>query len=288
MPMLSAAYGPVWIALSRLSLGAGHSLAAQVEAFRIGGAIMFCASASLVFLLRRDFAAAALFALNPALLEQYVADGHNDVFCLALTLAAFLAVRRSTAAAIVLVAVAGAAKLPFALIGSLAFATLARGRQRIAAAVIAIVLAAGATELFSAGRYAASTALVLQTYVFSDRFAAAMRLAVAALALGAVAAALAARRFNRGASWSFLAFGTELFPWYVAWGVPYALLEGSWLWAYLLSLPLVAFNLTTVYAPTGWTRAAYGILLLAPLLPLFAGGFAGREARNAPRRTPGL
>ena len=107
---------------------------------------------------------------------------------------------------------------------------------------------------------------------------------VATVALAAAAAALIGRRFNRGASWSFLSLGTELFPWYVAWGIPYALLEGSWLWPYLLSLPLVAFNLTTVYAPTLWTRAAYGLLLLAPLLVLVR----RREAPIAPRRTTGL
>lgn len=289
LPMLPAAYGPVWIGLSRWTLLAGHSLGAQVEAFRITGAILFCASASLLFLLRREPATAALFALNPALIEQYVADGHNDILCLALTLAAFLAVRRGVvSAAIVLVALAGAAKLPFALIGALAFASLARPGRRVAWATIAIVLALGITELLSGGRYATAATHAMQAYAAGDRSASLAHLVLAAVALGALLTALALHHFNRGASWSFLAFSSELFPWYVAWGVPYALLEGSWLAVYLLSLPLVAFNLTTVYAPTVWTRAAYGLLLLAPLLPLLTQRFAGREARNASRRTPGL
>jgi hypothetical protein len=289
LPMLPAAYGPVWIGLSRLTLLAGHSLGTQVEAFRLIAAISFCASASFLFLLRREPATAALFALNPALLEQYVADGHNDIFCLALTLAAFLAVRSgAVAAAIVLVAAAGTAKLPFALVGALAFASLARPSRRIGSAALAIGLALGATDLFSGGRYAAAATHVMRTYAFSDPSSAVARLVVAAVALGALLMAVALRRFNCGASWSFLAFGTELFPWYVAWGVPYALLEGSWLTAYLLSLPLVAFNLTTVYAPTVWSRAGYGILLLAPLLPLVLLLRDRREARNASRRTPGL
>ena len=284
LPMLPAAYGPLWIALSRLSLLCGGSLGAQVEAFRIAGAFFFCAGAALLFRARRDFAATALFALNPALLQQYVADGHNDIFALALVLGAFVAVRRSTLAAIVLVAAAGAAKLPFALPGALAFAQFQTPRRRLVPAAIALLLALTATELFSGGRYAASAHAAVLRYALGDAFTAEIHFAIAAVALFALGAALLWRRFNRGASWSFLALSTELFPWYVGWGIPYALLEGSWLGVYLLSLPLVAFNLTTVYAPTLWTRAAYGILLIAPLLPLLA----RREAQVGPRRTPGL
>ena len=114
LPMLSSAYGPLWIALSRASLYAGDSLGAQVEAFRAAGAIFFCACTGLLFLGRRDVATTTLFALNPALIQQYVADGHNDVFALALALGAFAVVRRSAIAACVLVAAAGAAKLSFA------------------------------------------------------------------------------------------------------------------------------------------------------------------------------
>ena len=145
-----------------------------------------------------------------------------------------------------------------------------------------------ATLAFSAGHYAGSATQVMQRYLFHDPFTALARIVVAEVALAALTAVLLLRRFNRGASWSFLAFGTELFPWYVGWGIPYALLEGSWLGVYLLSLPLVAFNLTTVYAPNAWSRAAYGVLVLAPLLVLLARRFGGREAPIAPRRTSGL
>jgi hypothetical protein len=290
LPILSAAYGPLWIGVARLSLLAGPTLGAQLAFFRIAGALSFCACLWLVSVLRRDAAVVALFALNPALLEQYVADGHNDLFGLVLTLLAFLAVRRSTAAAVVLVAAAGAAKLPYALIGSLAFATLSTPARRIAPAALAIALGAAASEIFSGGHYVLSAIQVAKLYAYRDAFTEAVRFAVAAVAVAAVAFALAARRLNRGASWSFMALGTELFPWYAAWGIPYALLEGSWFCVYLLSLPLVAFNVAT-YEPSLWTRAAYGFLQLAPLLPLAAflrERFAGREARNASRRTPGL
>ncbi|HMD01683.1 MAG TPA: hypothetical protein VKG44_01840 [Candidatus Baltobacteraceae bacterium] len=287
-PLLPAAHGPLWIGLSRASLLAGPSLAAQIEAFRVGGALFFCASVGLLLLLRCEPAVVALFALNPALVEQYVADGHNDIVCLALTMGAFLAVRRSPSLAVVLVAAAGAIKLPFALLGSLAFATLAGRRQRLLSAALALLLATGVTLLFSGGRYFVAAARVMQIYVFGDAFSAGARVAAAAVALLAFGAALWARRFNRGASWSFLAFGTELFPWYVAWGIPYAYLEASWFGVYLLSAPLVAFNLTTVYGPTTVTRAAYALLVLTPLLLLVGQRLGTREARNAQRRTPGL
>jgi hypothetical protein len=288
LPMLPAAYGPLWIALSRATLLAGPTLAAQVEAFRCLGALCFVASAALVFALRRDAGILALFALNPALVEQYVADGHNDILALALVLGAFLAVRRNVTLALGLVVAAGATKLPFALLGGLAFATLPQPRLRLLPAALALLLALGATLLFSGGRYFAAAAHVMNVYIFDNGVSAATRFAAATVALVALVAALALRRFDRGASWSFLAFGTELFPWYVGWGIPYALLENSWLAVYLLSLPLVAFNLTTVYAPTPLTRAAYGLLMLAALIPLLQRRRETREARPARRRTPGL
>jgi hypothetical protein len=287
LPILSAAYGPLWIGFSRLSLLAGPSLGAQLAFFRIAGALSFCACLWLVSLLRRDAAVFALFALNPALLEQYVADSHNDLFGLALTLLAFLAVRRSTALAVVLVAAAGAAKLPYALIGSLAFVSLPTPARRIVPALLAIALGAGASEIFSGGHYLTSAAQVAKLYAYRDAFTETVRFAVAAVAVTAVAVALATRRLNRGASWSFMALGSELFPWYAAWGLPYALLEGSWFCVYLLSLPLVAFNVAT-YEPSIWTRSAYGLFQLAPLLPLVLLLRDRREARNASRRTPGL
>jgi len=290
LPILPAAYGPLWIGFARLSLLAGPTLGAQLAFFRIAGALFFCACLWLVAVLRRDAAAVALFALNPALLEQYVADSHNDLFGLALTLLAFLAVRRNTAAAIILVAAAGAAKLPYALIGSLAFVTLPAPARRMLPAALAIGLGVGASELFSGGHYLLSAAHVAKLYAYRDALTEAVRFAVAAVAVAAVAVALATRRLNRGASWSFMALGTELFPWYAAWGIPYALLEDSWFCVYLLSLPLVAFNVAT-YEPSVWTRSAYGLFQLAPLLPLaflLRDRFARREARNASRRTPGL
>ncbi|GAC1567401.1 MAG: hypothetical protein NVS2B3_05350 [Vulcanimicrobiaceae bacterium] len=41
-----------------------------------------------------------------------------------------------------------------------------------------------------------------------------------------------------------------LFPWYLIWGLPYALLDRRNAFAFLLTIPLVAFSFATTYSDT--------------------------------------
>jgi len=267
VPIYPALYGPVWLALGQVIAAGATSLAGQLQAFRVFGALSFGACIVLLAALRRSPAIVALFGLNPALIEQYVANGHNDLFPLALVLAALALVPRRAWLGWALVVAAGAAKLPFAVAGLVAFVPLAGRGRRFAFAASAVLAAVGVTYAASGGMYF-RTSQHMAARITSDAITKGAHDVAIALALVAVLVALAYRCFIPTASWSFLSLSTVLFPWYAVWGLPYALVEDTLLPFFLGSLPVVTFLLASVYAPTPLSVALY--LLAAVAAPALA------------------
>jgi hypothetical protein len=267
-PLYPSAYGPVWVLLSSAIVHLGSSLAAQLAIFRTLGALALGVCIRVLFALRVAPAVIALFALNPALVEQFVANGHNDLIPLAFTLGALVAARRGAlAVAVLFVAAAGASKLPFALIGCLVFTGIADLRRRIVASAAAVALALAVTVAGSSGRYF-TTAATIAHVTFGHPADLATKLsyaAAAAAALAALAVAIVWRRFNPLAAWSLATLSIVIYPWYLAWCVPYALIEGSFFPQFLIALPAAAFFLTDIYSHVPLVRAAYGLVALAPI-----------------------
>ncbi|MFY9778932.1 MAG: hypothetical protein WAJ85_00295 [Candidatus Baltobacteraceae bacterium] len=270
VPIRPAAYGPLWLALARSVTATAGSLGGQLQALRILGAALFVVSLALLRAARFDTATVALFALNPALIEQYVANGHNDIAPFALTLAALVAVRRLPWLAIVLAAAAGAMKLPFIAIAALAFVTVGDRRRRVGYAALA---AAGALLLSGVlGGQAYLDALHRTSQLYRPPLAfpvVILYLATIAAALFATALALWRRRYIPTASWSFTALASVLFPWYLIWGLPYALAERRAAWIFLASLPVAAFVLSKVYRPTVPFDALVAAIVCIPVLMAF-------------------
>jgi hypothetical protein len=251
VPILPAAYGPLWLALARAATSAGTSLAGQLEALRFLGAALFVVSIPLLRAARFDAATIALFALNPALVGEFVANGHNDIAPFALTLAAFAAAPRRPYAAVACAAAAGAMKLPFLAIAPLAFAATAEVRPRLLYAAATVGLALLSSVLFGGQAYFEALHRTSQLYPPPQHVPTVfLYIASAAAALSATALALWRRRFIPTASWSFSSLATALFPWYLIWGLPYALAERRCAGIFLASLPLAALLLSRVYAPT--------------------------------------
>jgi hypothetical protein len=270
VPLLPAAYGPLWIFVASTVVKAGTTLWQQVQLLRVFNAALFVACIALLRGLRRDSATVALFALNPALVFQFVLDAHNDLFPLTLALCALATVTRRPWLALLFAAAAGAAKLPFALVAALAFSRLEQRAQRISFALAAGTLAAAATLLGSRGAYLGALGPNLYYQAIHEplgRFAHALAILAACFA---AAAAIVSRRFFVTASWSFLSFGPIVLPWYAAWGLPYAILEGSFLPVYLFTLPVVAFDLSTGFGLTPFSRALYALIVVSPVLLLIA------------------
>jgi len=265
VPIYPSLYGPLWLAVASGVSFALHSLTAQLFAFRLLGLALL--GACLFFLRRMQLSPAllALFALNPTFYGQFVADAHNDVLPLALTLAALWLAAQRPWLGLLLVVAAGATKLPFAIAGLVAFRTVASRRRRIALAATSVLGALAATFVASGGMYF-STSARMSARITRDAFVVVTHDLAIALGLAAALLALVAGRYLAGASWSFVSLSTTLFPWYVAWSVPYALAEETWLPVFLCALPVATFLLTSVYALTPLTLVLYLLALAAPLV----------------------
>jgi len=265
-PILPAAYGPLWLLIASAVARAVHGLAAQLQAFRVLGAAAFLICLALLRFARLSPAALALCALNPVLIFQYVVDAHNDIFPLAFALLAIVAARRQPWLALACVAAAGAMKLPFAVAAALAFARLDERRSRVGFAAGGIALALLATELGSGGAYLAAVSHALAYQHLSnplDRLAHALAIGAA---LVAFSLAIWGRRFIPTASWTFLSFGAVVLPWYAVWGLPYAILERTFLPVYLITLPLVAFDLATSFGLTPAARILFLLVICSPIV----------------------
>ena len=107
--------------------------------------------------------------------------------------------------------------------------------------------------------------------ILRDPFVIATHDVAIALALATVALALVFRRYLAGGAWSYLSLSTWFFPWYVAWSVPYALIEETLLPAFLCTLPVVTFLLSSVYSATVLTYSLYALAIVSPLLLLALG-----------------
>lgn len=244
VPLLPCAYGPLWLAFVHSALAPFPTLAAQILVLRAIGACSFIAIIVGVVALRPAPLVVVLVALDPALVEQFVADAHNDGIPIALTLAAAACARRWPGAAVACAVAATLVKLPFVAIAALAFAREPRVRRRLAYAAASVTAGVIASLAFGGSPYMRALASTAKAYGSGADVLDGIHVAVAASTVGAIALAITCRRFGWQAAWSFAGFGRALFPWYFGWGLPYAVLAGPTAWIYLASLPLV-MNLTT-------------------------------------------
>lgn len=264
-PIMPCAYGPLWLWLSVGIAKVFPHLGALLFAFRVLGAALVLACVWLLMRLRQEPAIIALFALNPVVLNQFVVDAHNDVVGLTLLLGAMVLAAKRPWVAVVLVGLAGAAKLPFALAGAVVFHVVPRLSLRMACAFVGIGIALVLTMLGSHGEYFAAAASAGSHQNWTDPGIRAGHAVAVAAALLAIGAAVLARRFAPGAAWTMVSFGAMVLPWYTAWSIPYALAEGSFAAVFLVSLPVAAFYFTTAYAMTIPTWLLTYAIVLTPV-----------------------
>jgi hypothetical protein len=215
----------------------------------------------------------------------YVAEAHNDAVGIALVLVALAIRRRSIGAAMLLVALAGAVKLPFLLIGAVVFACAPTWRERLLPATVAAFGGVVLSVAFGGGDYASALVLTPRNYAYPiGTLEWNLHLALAAIACGAVVTAVVAARFFWGAPWSFVALGQYPIWQYLGWGIPYAVLDETQGLLYLALLPVSGFELSLLF-PDPALLAAGRVALLAALLVAFALAF--RRPRAAPAALAG-
>lgn len=281
-PIMPCAYGPLWLWLSVGIAKIFPHLGALLFAFRMLGAALVLVCVWLLMRLRQEPAIVALFALNPVVMNQFVVDAHNDIVGLTLLLGAMVLAAKRPWAAVVLVGLAGAAKLPFALAGAVAFHVLPRLSLRVICALAGVGIAVAITMLGSHGEYFAAAASAGSHQNWTDPGIRAGHAAAIVAALVAVGAAVIARRFAPGAAWTMVSFGAMVLPWYTAWSIPYALAEGSFAAVFLIALPVAAFYFTTAYAMTIPTWFLTYAIVLTPVALAVWGVGARRRYDRAP------
>ena len=269
-PIPAAPYGAFWIEAATSVTMFVPGLLAKMIALRVLGAISFVAFAVALrsLGLPRRFAVVAI--LNPALAMQFVVNGHNDLFGVLFVLGAAAAARqgRMWAAATMLV-IAGLVKLPLAIVGLPVLSALgnsARWKPWVSAAAALAVVAAISWSLGGAAYFNA-----LVAHVGEIHSPPVWHFVAAGIALVVLVSALAGLRRRRAAVWLLPPLGgffpTFIYPWYLAWGIPYALSKHRVLGYLLVWFPFVA-SLIDQQATRVWT-----LLFVFPLAFVFALSF---------------
>jgi hypothetical protein len=292
--MLPAAYGPVWLDVAHALAGSPGNMAQHVFVLRMLSAVSFAAVLGALVALRVPAAFLGLVALDPAIPYQYVADGHNDLFGIALLLWATVAAMRGfLVPALALAVLAGASKISFAAIAPLAFASLSGMRRRVVWGALALAGSAAVSFALAGPAYAHALAEITAIYPTSvEPGGAFVPRLTTVVALALVAAAVVYRRTGWPGAWAFVALGSVPFPWYLGWGLPYLVLDARRAVPFLVLFPLVAFAMTTTYAPTwAWYPLALAFPVAAALLAYARWRAVGAErvrARSCARPVPAL
>ncbi len=280
-PRPAAWYGPLWIGVTHVLLLPFGSLSAQLAALR---ALEVGALAGCIALLYRTGASLgvlALLAVNPAVFDVWVVDGHNDLFGVALIVAAASA-RRRPALRIALVAAAGLVKLPLVVIGAIAFGDEERMRRRLAFACAAVVGTLAFSYTFGGTSYLAH--LLAMSGRRHAQPEATLHVVCVIAAAFAFVAALAGRRRSIGAAWIWRAVAAFPAPWYAIWGLPYALTSGAAA-VLLVAEPLDAYFFSWNYASTFPESVAKFFALVGPVSYALAVRFRLQRSAVLPHAT---
>jgi len=223
-----------------------HTLRGAMLGFQLLEAVAFLGAIALLRGRGLPPATIAVLALNPVIIETYVAQGHNDLLASALALAGcFL----PAPAAVVAVVAAGGMKFPLALLGLCAFARFDSARTRWMCAAAAAVGSA-VLVLLAGPDYLRAVRTVSQAYW--QPLPAAVHVLHAACAVLAVAFVLAGlwrKRLPAGGAWCGVALAQYPLSHYLAWGLPFASASGAPA-LFLITLPYAGFEINNAFVAT--------------------------------------
>ena len=283
-PLVSAPYGPLWLAAAAGAGAFGHTLFAKIVVLRLLGVLALLGTAGVLAALKIPPRIVALVALNPALIFEFIANVHNDLFAvLLLLLARYATGRGAVLGGTILAAAAGLVKLPFLLFAALAFVPLSSPLRRLRA--YGITLALGLSVSWFAGGRPYLAALHRAADEGSGGHALAALLGastiVKAVAVGSIALALGGG-FVEGCAWTLPALSALVHPWYLCWTFPYAVGSQTALRNVAVALPIAMLVTDTAlgngFAATVVATAAY-LWLSVALARTLAQSLASRHLR---------
>ncbi|MBV8148190.1 MAG: hypothetical protein JO092_03775 [Candidatus Eremiobacteraeota bacterium] len=259
-PLPPSPYGPIWLAVLWCVTSPFATLLGKMMALRCFCAACFLTLPWLMRALGLPRRLSIVTQLNPALAMFFVTNAHNDVFALVWICGAAVLAKRSSAWAALPLAIAGLVKLPYVVLGLPVLTALRPVSVRFfsAAGAIAVV------GLVSWGIGGREDVAALLTHARPMEENAGWHVVVSMVAIVVVLAALAGARRYRAAVWLLPPVGgfypAFVYPWYLVWGLPYALVRHRVLAYFLVWLPLVS-ALVDQQPIRIWT-----ILLVFPLL----------------------
>jgi hypothetical protein len=286
LPMVPSYYGPLWVALSAKVAGRLASLGAAIFSFRVLEIVPFIAIAA-VFAMR-DRSSLPLFILNPAIANLYIANGHNDLLPISCVVVATALAAGAPILAMGLVVIASLVKVPFALFALVAFAGRSALNRRLAWALATVIASIAAALLWGGMAYAHglfSLAGSRGAAVHAEPRALvslAIDRALLAIALAALLAVFVRGFIVRSASLAFMVLNpVVIYPWYTAWGLPYAAPEERAVAMLLIALPVISAALERAFPLPEASHAALAVVLAVTLIEIGAKGVALQRSRKS-------
>jgi hypothetical protein len=246
-PIVACVYGPLWVFFNQFIAGSARTLGQAVFVERLIGIAGYGTLLLALRILNVSPATSAIVAINPMLVNQFVANGHNDIIGVTFVLFALAAVAELPLLAAVLVACGSLVKITMLALGLVVFAGRGRLARRTGYVALAVVLTLGASVEFGGPAYmhtllhqglSVNHATQLTSSIVMTRVLAAC--AVAILALGFMRGDVL-----RAGAWPLCALTGLIYPWYLIWGLPYAIRAKAAAAHYLILLPIVAAALQT-------------------------------------------
>jgi hypothetical protein len=280
LPLVPSAYGPLWLAISKVAIAHAPTLAAKLTALRLLGLAAICACIGTLWSMGLPRAVLALFAVNPAVYELFVVQAHNDLIGVSFILAAALARPRSRVAALALCAAAGAIKVPFMLIGVLVFASESTLARRVRLALLSAAVSLSVSLAWGGLPYIWALRRIFELGGgFGSPFQLTLHATIGLVAVGAIVVVVLRRYFSPALPWLMPALGRTPLPHYLAWSLPAIFLDSKPNWTFLATMPIIAFLLDSAYPATFLKIGVVVALGLAALVYAFV---------LARRRTPQL
>lgn len=238
VPLHGVIYGPLWVLCDVAQTHLGSSIYQKIEAIRVTNVAFIGVFCSLLVRSGLSRASLAGFALNPCVWFFVVANPHADIQGLTALIGAYALARRSkTWPAVLCVVAAGLIKLPFVIVGVAALAPLRGVPRRIGACCASMALVvllsyamAGPAYFFALTGFTARRASI---NLYPGWVAIAVLIVIASVVL------VVFRRGVFGTAWLFQQMTLGSLPWYLFWGIPYAIATGTFD-VYAVTLPLAA------------------------------------------------
>lgn len=233
-------YGPLWTLLDAFVGSAGHTIHDKIIALRTFNAVAFVIGTLAVRAMGFSRATQLAFSLNPMLWFYFGIDAHNDLFGITLCFFAIGAARRYPAITVVLIAIAGAFKISFILIGCVAFSRFPSRVAAVAAATAATALALIVSWLLAGNIYFSGLLGYAHARNQLDAPTALTSAFVTVVVCAITGIAVLWRRTFPELCWVFPLSAPLPFPWYTAWGLPYVAAGRRGFIVALLLLPFAA------------------------------------------------